>query len=516
MKANWKATASVLASVSLLVACVGSASAAQSKPTFTFQVEDYGGTLPQANGPFQQQIERETGVNFHVNWVLYSNYASQLNAEIAAGNLPDVLAIDMQNGQLFSPEIVQGIQAGAFKNLTPYIDAPNFAKQYPNLARVSKKVMDMINFDGKIYALPAYVEPVAGNGTIIIRQDLWKKAGLPIPTTLNQLATDLITIHKKFGVYGLDTPNGSISSSPNYKSLEVAFTGIQDWGVDSKGNFYYQSFMPQFDQFLLWMRNLYKAGAIDPEFTLGQGGSSFKNGDSAASVKEWWGWEQAPKTKKSPFSPSYLSQNPNARAWGLLPLKGPDGYTVTVEPFQWPIMISSKVPNSEVPTILKFLNFTASAKYYNQTQLGVKGIDYTIIHGKPVVNPTKMHQTADNYYAVMFENFPMSAAYLLNQAVQRGVDAKQIAQMKLESRQATKDMNKMHLSEPTWQVNSPAYDQSWSELTANLDTNEAKVIMNQMTIAQWNQYVQSITTSKSYKTILSQFKSQWLKYYKKH
>lgn len=487
-----------------------SSSGGQSKP-WSIQIESWTSTLPKKDGAFQQQIEKKTNTKFEVSWVPYSNYTDRLNAELASGNLPDIFAIDMQNGELFSPQLVQAINAGQVKNLTKYIEAPDFAKQYPHLAALSKKVWSMDKFNGQIYALPAYINPIAGVGTVIIRKDLWQKAGLSIPTNLTQLSQDLITIHKKFGVYGLETPNGNISSDNSYKSLEVAFTGVQDWGVEKNGDFEYQSFMPDFDNFLLWMRNLYKAGAIDPEFTLNQDGSSFQNGESAAKVLNWWSWEQAKKTNKSPFSQEVLAKDPSAKAYGLLPLKGPKGYTVTVNPFSWPIMISSKVPDSEVPKILKFMDYTASEQYYNSTQLGVKGVDYTIKNGKPVVNATKMKQTADNVWATLFENFPLSQNYLLQQAKQRGVSDADIQQMKAENQAAVADMNKMDLSEPTWEVSSSAYNQDWNNLTDELDDNEAKVIMGQMSISQWDSYVKSITSSADYKKITSQFKTAYAK-----
>src|SRR5690606_32118789 len=110
------------------------------------------------------------------------------------------------------------------------------------------------------------------------RKDLMEKSNLAEPKTMDEFADFLIQLSEEYDIYGLHTPNRNLDSTA-YKPLAVAFTGVQDWGVDDEGNFYFQSFMPEYKDFLLWMKKLFDAGAIDPEFSLEQNNSDFAIGN---------------------------------------------------------------------------------------------------------------------------------------------------------------------------------------------------------------------------------------------
>ena len=65
------------------------------------------------------------------------------------------------------------------------------------------------------------------------------------------------------------------------KAFAIAFTGQTDWTVDENGDFQYMQFNEKYIDFLNWMKDLYDAGALDPEFALGNADTSkFKAGNS--------------------------------------------------------------------------------------------------------------------------------------------------------------------------------------------------------------------------------------------
>jgi putative aldouronate transport system substrate-binding protein len=319
------------------------------------QIEAWG--TPPKDGPVQDEIEKRTNTDLKVDWISYKDYESRFNIQLSSGDLPDITATVRPAGQLFSSQVIKAINAGVFHDLTPYIEASDFKTKYPNLAEYDQKVWDAIKFNGKIYAMPRYTDPITGNSGIVIRKDLLDKANLPEPKTVEELGDTLIKLSQQFGIYGLETPSKDLDR-PNYKPLAVAFTGVNDWAVDKEGNFQYQAFMPEYKGFLLWMKNLYDNKAIDPEFALQQGGSKFSEGKSAAKIANWWGWAEG--TEKTTFDKAFKEANPDAYPLGLLPLKGPKAHTVTINPFNRPALISSKVKKEDIPRVLALFDYAAS------------------------------------------------------------------------------------------------------------------------------------------------------------
>lgn len=473
----------------------------------TVQLEGWGSNVP-GDGPVLQEIEKRTNTDLTVDWINYADYEDRFNVQLASGEIPDIMATVMPTGQLFSQQVLKGIKAGIFHDLTPYIEDPEFDKKYPNLAAYDKSVWDMLRFEGKIYAMPRYLQPIAANSAIIMREDLMKKAGLTEePKTIEELGDFLIKISQETGVYGMQTATKNLDHD-NYKPLAVAFTGVQDWGVDSEGNFMYQSFMPEYNDFLLWMKKLYDAKAIDPEFSLEQGGSKFSDGNSAAMVHVWWNWKQGPD--ESPFSDEMRAKNPDARAWGLLPVQGPKAYTTTIKPFNRPALISSKVKKEDIPHILQLFDYAASQEHSELSNNGIEGIHHEVKDGKIVPNHEKLDADAVGHWYVMFQNQLETAQLLLEEAKGLGVSEKDLARMKQMGEISEAKTKEAGLGQPQWSVESPTYVSKWGFLTKDLNDNRIKVVMGKMTIEEWNQYVKGVTGSRDYQNILKEMKDSYL------
>ncbi len=119
-----------------------------------------------ANAAFQRE---HPGVAVDVQYQTWSNHLQKLDATLAGGNAPDV--IEMGN-----TEMTKYMAAGAFQDLTAQrASFANSGTWLDGLAAAGR-------FSGKLYGVPYY----AGSRVVTYRTDLFKKAGVNVPTSLAQ------------------------------------------------------------------------------------------------------------------------------------------------------------------------------------------------------------------------------------------------------------------------------------------------------------------------------------------
>ena len=118
------------------------------------------------NADFQKA---HPGVTVNVQFQTWGNHLQKLDATLAGGNAPDV--IEMGN-----TEMTKYMAAGAFQDLTSdKASIPNSATWLSGLAASGR-------YGGKLYGVPYY----AGSRVVTYRSDLFKKAGVKVPTSLAQ------------------------------------------------------------------------------------------------------------------------------------------------------------------------------------------------------------------------------------------------------------------------------------------------------------------------------------------
>jgi N,N'-diacetylchitobiose transport system substrate-binding protein len=118
------------------------------------------------NADFQKA---HPGVTVNVQFQTWGNHLQKLDATLAGGNAPDV--IEMGN-----TEMTKYMAAGAFQDLSSdKASIPNSATWLSGLAASGR-------YGGKLYGVPYY----AGSRVVTYRSDLFKKAGIKVPTSLAQ------------------------------------------------------------------------------------------------------------------------------------------------------------------------------------------------------------------------------------------------------------------------------------------------------------------------------------------
>ena len=156
------------ASLAAIAATASGGAAATSSITVWLQVDaqaaNWEPIVKAANTAFQRE---HPGVTVNVQYQTWGNHLQKFDATLAGGNAPDV--IEMGN-----TETTKYMAAGAFQDITS--DRSSFANSgtwLEGLAAAGR-------YGGKLYGVPYY----AGSRVVTYRTDLFKKAGIKVPTSL--------------------------------------------------------------------------------------------------------------------------------------------------------------------------------------------------------------------------------------------------------------------------------------------------------------------------------------------
>jgi len=210
------AAAALVAALAVVAVGVSGASGGSSANTLTvwLQVDAQSGwpdVVAAANAQFKAQ---NPGWDVDVQYQTWPTHLAKFDATLAGSSPPDV--IEMGN-----TEMTKYMAAGAFQDLR----GTTFPNQSTWLAGLAKSGQ----YGGKLYGIPYY----AGSRVITYRTDLFKSAGVKIPTSIAEFTA---------GARKLGAKNDSKSFSPVYiagTDWYFAMSFVYDYGgtiaVTSKG-----------------------------------------------------------------------------------------------------------------------------------------------------------------------------------------------------------------------------------------------------------------------------------------
>ncbi len=162
-------TAAVAAAASTAATAASKASAAKSITVWLqtdAQADNWKPIVAAANAQFEAA---HPGVTVNVQYQTWGAHLQKFDATLAGGTAPDV--IEMGN-----TEMTKYMAAGAFQDISSSKSSlPNSDSWLQGLALSGR-------YGGKLYGVPYY----AGSRVVTYRTDLFKKAGLKVPTTLAQ------------------------------------------------------------------------------------------------------------------------------------------------------------------------------------------------------------------------------------------------------------------------------------------------------------------------------------------
>jgi putative aldouronate transport system substrate-binding protein len=227
------------------------------QPTITIMNAQYAETTAKDDVLGMKLLEDITGYDVKTTWVPQNVYQERINVTMASGEMPQAIRIN----NILDPTILNGIKAGMFWELTPYLN------DFPNLKTYHPVINNGAKIDGKVYSVPR-PGAISAFGTII-REDWLKKVGMKMPETLEEL----YAVAKAFkeqdpdgnGVndtYGLMLYEGELSYP-----IFAAAGAPNTWKVEN-GKFIKAEETAEYIEGLKFFRRMYKDGLINAKFPI--------------------------------------------------------------------------------------------------------------------------------------------------------------------------------------------------------------------------------------------------------
>jgi putative aldouronate transport system substrate-binding protein len=216
----------------------------------------FNGTPIAQDEPAVLALEKLTGYDINLEFLLNSSYEDQLNTRMAAQNLPALVAI---TGKTAS--VISNCRAGAFWDIT------NYYKNYPNLYKANDIVMNNISIDGKIYGI--YRARPLGRNAISYRKDWLVNVGLSEPKTMDELYNVL----KAFTTNDPDKNGQNDTYGMTWckffgplDQIAVAFGAPNKWGVSADNKLVPYFDTPEYMESMKYIKKLYDEGLINKDY----------------------------------------------------------------------------------------------------------------------------------------------------------------------------------------------------------------------------------------------------------
>lgn len=199
----------------------------------------------------------------------HKRFAEEMQMMFASGDIPDVVKC---YDNYTSPSMCQSVENGVFMALDDILATAG--EKYPNLMKtIPEAAWDYNKYDGHIYGIPVCYLSRATRRATYIRKDLLDKAGLDIPTTLE----DTVEVLKAFRDMGVEYPYAG-REYWTYTDIFFGAYGVNPltWNLNEEGQLVPDMIRPQMKEALAFHKMLKDEGLMDPE-SLTTNGSDWLN-----------------------------------------------------------------------------------------------------------------------------------------------------------------------------------------------------------------------------------------------
>lgn len=324
------------------------------------------------NGPYQKELERRAKVKIDAEIIPVFEYDDKVNARLAGGDIPDVIWGQAPLGGAGGQNWRDVTDQGAFQPINEFLDKFTAVRD-----AVPKQIWDMLRAkDGKNYFVPNLIWPQVPFFSFY-RKDLFDKAGIDEPTTVDQLLGALRAVKREYPkMIPLTMPDEWYT-----KELATSFDLIfQGWELDTADPSKIVPWWTKESQidFYLWLQNLHREELLDPGFRVDDPNAAFDKFKGAKSAVLLGHWGQFPDLQ------SNLIKLEKSAKVGVMPPLGPKGCTRQVFPVDRGFYVSSKIKEPE--RFFEFLEWTLTDGN-DFRKWGVKGEMYKETGGKKVTIP---------------------------------------------------------------------------------------------------------------------------------
>ncbi|MBP3966503.1 extracellular solute-binding protein [Paenibacillus lignilyticus] len=284
-------------------------------PTYKFKDGD---TIE--NNVWTRAYESDLGIKIKYKWIVNGDqYGQKMNLTITSNDLPDIFQVD-------SVQFRQLAEGGQLEDLTQYV-ADYGSELTKTMIDRGTNAKSAAMYDGKLMGIPPAEDYLGGAPLLYVRTDWLKKLNLPEPKTMD----DFIAIAEAFttkdpdgngknDTYGLAASKDLFGGYPDFSGFMNGFHAYANiWIKDSSGKLVNGSTQPEMKNALAKLQELYKAGVIDKEFGVKDGGKAAElqtAGKVGMSFGAMW----------NPLWPLQdgVNKDPNAE-WGVFPIPSVDG-----------------------------------------------------------------------------------------------------------------------------------------------------------------------------------------------
>ena len=349
-----------------------------------------------------KDIQDRTNVKLELKSYDSGDYMDQVTLDIQAGNAAYIIPKIYDDSKF--------VDGGAIVPISDYVKYMPYYTEFYNKYDLSKDIQTITRSNGKYYKLPGMKENNLINYTLMIRKDIWDKAGVDVVALQKDWTwADFLEALKKVKSYMVaqgmckesdyiwsDLWCGSESGKGSGGNLLGIMASTYDcnagWNIGNgmrynkeQDKFIFSPTTDNYKQFLKTANSFVAAGILDPE--------TFTQDDSTATAKYYNGKTAIMSVNQgqwATFEQNMIAQlgAGNFENYALtIPIGSTRNSTVDPARLENGVMISKKalddLGEDGFIEMLRFVDWLFySHEAYDLTKWGVEGVHYEVVDGK--------------------------------------------------------------------------------------------------------------------------------------
>ena len=430
-------------------------------------------------------VEKYTNVHLQVDWRPDSDWNTQIATALAGG--VDSLPYLIRPG---SYGVAALANEGAIIPLDDYLDL------IPNIVAAvgEDRFADWKAADGHFYTIPTIVN-VPGSQSTAVRKDWLDKLNMDVPTTWEEWkaywygvrdndmngngdTTDEIPIVLEMGQNGERSLHALLNAFGIKASSDAQFCVLDD------GTYTMVYEHPRYREFITEMQQLYADKIIDQEFATRYQADMYNtmSGNLAGTVFTWA--EQCAVHSETLIANGvedglYLTCAPITGPYGDQWIQKRQGITGN-----WCITAKAEA-DGKVEDILKFWNWMFSDEGVMLYNYGIEGYTYTMVDGKPVINPEITAAGFNDYRTLGMEFEPVGGNWQNDAFMQCVFSGKTVDELTIPRKSFYDGLNEHGVNDGKYYAMPPTLEtEAYVEYRAELITSGVCALRDQCVAGQ--------------------------------
>jgi putative aldouronate transport system substrate-binding protein len=353
---------------------VGSTFKAKEPLTFSFLYSDHPNYPLKKDWLLFEEIKKRTNVTLDPTIVPMSDYEQKRSLLMSSGNAPLIIP------KTYPGQEAAFVSSGVILPVSDYVDKMPHFKDFVEKYDLQADLDTLRQEDGKYYVLPGMHEKIWPDYSLAIRNDIFEKNNIAIPTTWAELQDSLSKLKEIYPDIIPYSDRWQLKSTLNFAA--GGFGTKAGWGYNGvtynakKDKFVYTGATDQYKEMVTYFNGLVKDGLLDKESLTQDDQQAIQKFVSGKSFVIATNGQELISMRKS--MDETLGKG-NYSITKIMVPGGPAGQVLAGTRLENGLMISSKAkedPNFEA--MLQFVDwlwYSPEAKEF--TKWGVEGVTYT-------------------------------------------------------------------------------------------------------------------------------------------